>query len=131
MDETRSREGDEPTTPATEGSAPAAVEVAVKRTGGFAGLSRQWRAEPPAEEASDWVALIARCPWDAASTPSRHAPARREAEPRPGADRFVWWIQARCGEDDEREAELPDDEVTGAWRDLVDAVRDWSRAARG
>jgi hypothetical protein len=106
------------------------VEVAVKRTGGFAGMTKQWRAEPPADEASVWIDLIAQCPWDA---PSSVVPARGDAadgRPPAGADRFTWWIRARCGEQDEREAELPDDEVVGAWRELVDAVRDWSRSAR-
>jgi hypothetical protein len=42
----------------------------------------------------------------------------------------MWWIHARWGDEDEREAELPDDEITGAWRELVDAVREWSSAAR-
>src|SRR5690242_18323836 len=84
------------------------IAVAVKRTGGFAGLTKQWRAEPPATEASAWIDLIAQCPWDSV--------VPREA---PGADRFTWWIRARCGEEDEREAELPDDEMVGAWRALV------------
>lgn len=97
------------------------VAVAVKRTGGFAGVTKQWRAEPPAAEASAWIDLIAQCPWD--SVASR--------EPAAGADRFTWCIQARCGDQDERQAELPDDEMVGAWRDLVDAVREWNRAAAG
>jgi hypothetical protein len=95
------------------------VAVAVKRTGGFAGLTRQWRAEPPPAQAPEWIALITRCPWDAAP------PEPTEDSPR-GADRFTWRIEARCDED-EHEAELPDDEVVGAWRELVDAVRAWSR----
>jgi hypothetical protein len=41
----------------------------------------------------------------------------------------VWWIRARCGDDLDRETELPDAEVVGAWRQLVDAVRDWNRPA--
>lgn len=40
---------------------------------------------------------------------------------------FTWWIRATWTDSDPREAELVDDEVVGAWRDLVDAVRDWSR----
>ena len=43
------------------------------------------------------------------------------------ADGFVWIIRATCSGADPREAELPDDAVVGAWRELVDAVRDWSR----
>lgn len=131
----------------------AAVEVAVKRTGGFAGLTKQWHAEPAADEAPQWIALIAQCPWDAAApvpttgdtvdtvddaaphpapspgpspTPSAAGPPPQSRNA--GADRFTWWIRARCGEDLDRETELGDDEVVGAWRELVDAVRDWSRS---
>ena len=125
----------------TAGSPPAAgdapgpaaappVEVAVTRSGGFAGMTKRWHVEPAPDEASVWIDLIAQCPWDA---PSSVVPARGDAadgRPPAGADRFTWWIRARCGEQDEREAELPDDEVVGAWRELVDAVRDWSRSAR-
>jgi hypothetical protein len=104
------------------------VEVAVKRTGGFAGMTKQWRAEPPADEASVWIDLIAQCPWDAPDSLAAE-PARGESEdgrPPAGADRFTWWIHARCGEDEEREAELPDAALVGAWRELVEAVRAWS-----
>ncbi|MFH8250834.1 protealysin inhibitor emfourin [Microbacterium sp. B2969] len=89
--------------------------VAVTRTGGFAGLTKRWRAEPRQEEASVWIALISRCPWD--------DPAQRDQR---GADRFQWSIHARWGEDGDREADLADSAVTGPWRELVDAVRDWS-----
>ena len=41
-------------------------------------------------------------------------------------DGFVWWIRATWSGTDAREAELADQEVVGAWRDLVDAVREWS-----
>ncbi len=107
------------------------VEVAVKRTGGFAGMTKQWRAEPPADEASVWIDLIAQCPWDEPDSLAGDAARGDSSDGRPpaGADRFVWWIHARCGEAEEREAELPDDEMVGAWRALVDAVRDWNRSA--
>lgn len=107
------------------------LEVAVKRTGGFAGLTKQWRAEPPADEASVWIALIAQCPWDAPESLAEGAAQgdSRDGRPPQGADRFTWRIEARCGEKDEREAELADTALVGAWRELVDAVRDWSRTA--
>ncbi|KAA9111690.1 hypothetical protein F6B43_06065 [Microbacterium rhizomatis] len=82
------------------------------RSGGFAGLRREWSAAPPADQESQWIALIQSCPWEAAT---------REPTPR-GADRFVWRIHARCGPD-EHAAELADDDVSGPWRDLVDVVR--------
>lgn len=94
---------------------PDEVIVVVTRTGGFAGLRKAWRAEPLPEEASAFVELIRQCPWDDA-----------EASDPTSADRFQWSITARCGAQ-EREAELADARLTGPWRDLVDAVRDWSR----
>ena len=91
-----------------------AIAVTVTRTGGFAGLRRTWRAQPDTAEAPHWIALIDGCPWDAAD------PAR--AIPPTGADRFVWHVDARCG-DAAREAALADPEVQGPWRELIDAVR--------
>ncbi|MGZ8804681.1 MAG: protealysin inhibitor emfourin [Microbacterium sp.] len=91
-----------------------AVDVTVTRTGGFAGLRRTWHAQPDTADAPQWIALIDGCPWDAAD-PTR-------AVPPTGADRFVWHVDARCG-DAAREAALADPEVRGPWRELIDAVR--------
>lgn len=91
--------------------------VAVTRSGGFAGLTKVWTAEPRPEEAPVWVDLIERCPWD--------EPVDRDAG---GADRFVWSIHATCGRDDDRTADLPDRALLGPWRALVDAVREWNEA---
>jgi len=98
---------------------PPPVTVAVTRTGGMAGLRREWRAEPPEDEASTWQSLIERCPWN----------ERTAADAAPGADRYQWRIRARCADEPEQEAELSEDEVVGAWRELVDAVRDWVRSS--
>lgn len=91
------------------------VEITVVRTGGIAGMRREWRAVAEGDDASRLVTLIEGCPWDAVTDscdPSRS-----------GADRYVWRIDARCGPD-ERTAELPDSAVEGPWRELVDTVRD-------
>lgn len=97
-----------------------AIVVRVVRTGGFAGLRREWTAEPAGDEAPVWIALIQECPWDAAAVP-----------PRPGgADRFVWVIDARCRTDD-RSVRLGDGDVQGPWRTLVDAVREFAAPAEG
>jgi len=90
------------------------IAVTVTRTGGFAGLRRTWRAQPDKTEAPQWRALIDGCPWDAAD-PHRDIPPA-------GADRYMWHVDARCG-DAEREAALADPEVQGPWRQLIDAVR--------
>lgn len=91
--------------------------VIVVRTGGVAGIRRRWVVEPAGEEAPHWVELIERCPWD----------APREADA--SADRFVWSIRARTP-DDQHQREVPDSELTGPWRQLVDAVRENSVTRR-
>lgn len=86
------------------------VVIAVVRTGGIAGIRRQWQVEPDPAETHDWIAMIDSCPWDA------------DADATEGADRFVWLIRARTPSE-KRERELPDSELDGPWRELVDAVR--------
>ena len=88
----------------------ARVVIAVVRSGGIAGIRRQWRVEAEQPEADEWIDLIDRCPWDAEPDESR------------GADRFVWSIRARTPSE-RRERELPDSAIDGPWRTLVDAVR--------
>ncbi|MCH6231268.1 hypothetical protein MK786_11015 [Microbacterium sp. CFH 31415] len=87
--------------------------MTVTRSGGFAGLSREWRAEADGSDAERWRALIEGCPWEAVAI------LRDDA----GADRFVWRLDARCGER-AREAELADADARGPWRELIDAVKD-------
>ncbi len=87
--------------------------MTVVRTGGIAGLRRTWRAAPVGADAERWLGLIERCPWDA---PPHDRPS--------GADRFCWQVSAEVGRQ-HREARLPDGEMIGPWRTLVDAVRAW------
>lgn len=95
------------------------IVVRVVRSGGFAGMRKEWTAEPAHDQASVWITLIEDCPWDAAS----HTP-------RPdGADRFVWVIEATC-QRDERSVRLSDGEMHGPWRALVDAVREFAAPAK-
>lgn len=96
-----------------------AIVVKVVRSGGFAGLRREWTAEPGRDEASVWITLIEDCPWEAASATPRAG----------GADRFVWAIDATC-ERAERSARLGDGDMRGPWRALVDAVRDFTAPAK-
>lgn len=119
------------------------VTVVVVRTGGVAGLRRRWQVDAGDDEADRWLPLIERCPWEARGAPEDErgdapdAEAARDATPGPdaapappetpaarrSADRFVWSIRARTP-DTRHERELPDTELTGPWRALVDAVRD-------
>lgn len=91
----------------------ALVAVAVVRSGGVAGIRRRWEVQPPDPDVDVWISLIERCPW---SEPE---------EPSSGADRYVWSIRARTPQR-EHERELADSELRGAWRALVDAVREAS-----
>ena len=146
-EQTPRTEGGAPDAGAPDGEAPrhaaepdapkpdAPIEVDVARTGGFAGITRRWTALPPPDEASEWISLIDSCPWDEAPTPT---PDERPANPSavvahrdPVPDGFMWWIRASWSGAFTKEAELPDDAITGAWRELVDAVREWNRDADG
>ncbi|HCS61946.1 MAG TPA: hypothetical protein DIW46_11230 [Microbacterium sp.] len=90
------------------------IVVIIVRTGGIAGIRRQWQVEPPLDENPRWAALIEQCPWDAPNQ-----------EPH-GADRYIWSIRAHTPADS-RERDVPDHDLAGPWRDLVDAVRNASQ----
>lgn len=96
------------------------IVVRVERTGGIAGMRRQWTAEPAPDEAPRWIALIEGCPWASVPEPTTAL----------GADRYQWRIIARLA-DEQRRAELPDDRLQGPWRELVDQVRAFGRAVAG
>ena len=89
---------------------PLHVTVVVTRTGGIAGLRRQWQIDSRGDEASEWVSLIQECPWSGAASNAS------------GADRFAWSIVALLGPD-RHDAELSDDQIDGPWALLVEAVR--------
>ncbi|WEG07821.1 hypothetical protein PU630_11265 [Microbacterium horticulturae] len=97
-----------------------AVSVTVVRTGGFAGLRREWNAQPPEPQRERWVMLIRQCPWD---EPDAAAPA-------PAPDRFTWHIQAQLGADD-RSADVPETQLHGPWRDLVAEVQSFEQERTG
>ncbi len=101
------------------------------RSGGVAGITRRWSAQPGEDEASEWLSLIDRCPWDETAHLDRRDSSGGASDRAPVPDGFTWRIRAACSDADAREAELFDDQVIGAWRELVDAVRDWSRRSGG
>ncbi len=84
--------------------------VTVVRSGGFAGLRREWQAAVGDDERDDWMLLIQACPW-----------GRIPTDPT-SSDRFVWRIEAR-GPRLRRSASVPDAFLDGPWRELVDRVR--------
>ena len=86
------------------------VAILVVRSGGIAGMSRRWSVRPVGTDAAHWMTLVERCPWDDDPTPGS------------GADRFVWHIDVRVRRV-QREQVIPEEHLSGPWRDLVDAVR--------
>lgn len=121
-----------PHNPDPEPTPQPAVEVDVARSGGVAGITRRWSAQPGADEASEWISLIDRCPWDATGGLGSGDDSPDDgSDPAPVPDGFTWRIRATWSDADAREAELVDEQLVGAWRELVDAVRDWSRRSRG
>lgn len=85
---------------------PVAV-ISVVRTGGLAGLRREWSVEIQDErEWARWRPLVEACPWDAVSDDATR-------------DRFVYVISAQ-----EHTARVPETHLTGPWRELADRVRD-------
>ncbi|WP_427171446.1 protealysin inhibitor emfourin [Arthrobacter sp. 92] len=85
------------------------MKITVQRTGGVAGLTRVWsvRADTPTDK-SRWAPLIDACPWDA-------VPARGDLKQ---ADRFTFSIRAG-----RHRATIPEQAVTGPWRELVEQTR--------
>lgn len=86
------------------------LSILVVRSGGFAGLTQQWRVEAH-DDAEEWLELVRACPWGAVD---------RDAESR---DRFVWRIEAHLPRT-VRTASVPDAHLVGPWRVLVDRVRE-------
>jgi hypothetical protein len=83
------------------------VTIHVVRSGGFAGLTREWSVEGDRDE---WMPLVDACPW-------RDVP--RDPASR---DRYVWRIEVEAPRK-RRRAEVPDAALTGPWRELVERVR--------
>ncbi|MGY2745802.1 protealysin inhibitor emfourin [Arthrobacter sp. UYCu723] len=88
------------------------MKITVQRSGGIAGMKRTWSvlATPP-DDKDFWQPLVEACPWDEAP---KTAGAAAGAQP----DRFLYSIRAG-----QRQATLPEQAVTGPWRELVDHAR--------
>lgn len=80
--------------------------ITVARTGGFAGMRREWAIEvTDVSAAQRWQPLVEACPWD--DCPDDNRP-----------DGFVYTVRAA-----EHIAVLPEHQVRGPWRRLVDEVQ--------
>ena len=78
------------------------------RTGGFAGLKREWSV---VGEPDEWWPLVEACPW-------------RSVRPDPTSrDRFVYVITVRAARK-RRKAQVPEVSLTGPWKVLVERVQE-------
>ena len=83
------------------------MKVSVKRSGGFAGLTREWAVDVDEQpDADEWMSLLSSLPWDARP--------RRSPEP----DRYIYVVRVS-----RRRVTIPEAQLAGPWRDLVERVR--------
>jgi hypothetical protein len=88
------------------------VKITVVRSGGIAGLSSSWEVTVDDRDDRDsWIELIEQLPW---GEHERSAPA---------PDRYSYRI--RCSH---RQVTLPEQDLTGGWRELVDRVQQAARS---
>lgn len=81
--------------------------ITVARSGGFAGLRREWSIEVSVpQEAERWRPIVEACPWDATGDADATA------------DGFVYALRVA-----DHAAIVPERELDGPWRQLVDEVR--------
>jgi hypothetical protein len=89
--------------------------ILVVRSGGVAGITRRWQVQP-GDDAEEWRELVRACPWGA------------EGSDTESRDRFVWRIEvSSCGgqlAEPPRSASVPDAQLRGPWRALVDRVQE-------
>jgi len=80
--------------------------ITVVRSGGFAGMRREWSIEVTAQtEAERWRPIVEACPWD-------------DVTGDPVADGFVYDFRVA-----DHEAVVAERELDGPWRLLADEVR--------
>lgn len=95
------------------------LSILVVRSGGFAGISQRWLVDAAAStDADEWRGYVDACPWGASSVDVT------------SRDRFVWRIEVRAGRR-KRVASVPDRDLTGPWRELVDRVQEHGTHAHG
>jgi hypothetical protein len=106
------------------------MKVTVTRSGGFAGLARRWQVfveREPDEES--WILLLGRLPWDEVAEepaqPDRYL-YRINCEPRKTAENEAPDAPERREPviAEPREVVIPEQRLTGPWRELVDRVRE-------
>ncbi|MET0932726.1 MAG: protealysin inhibitor emfourin [Mycetocola sp.] len=105
------------------------MKVTVTRSGGFAGIARRWQVFVESEpDEESWILLLRQLPWDDVpqepAQPDRYL-YRINCEPRQTAQDDAEPSNRRenvIGQP--REAVIPEQRLTGPWRELVDRVRE-------
>lgn len=86
------------------------MKITIQRSGGFAAITRVWTVvAASSEEKERWMPIVEACPWDDVAPP---------APPAGQADRFIYSIRAG-----QRQAKLPETQVTGPWHVLVECAQ--------
>ena len=99
------------------------MKITVQRSGGVAGMERVWSVQAVTpDDRNQWETLIEACPWDELSGGGASGGGTGNSQP----DRFVYRIRAG-----ERRATLPERDLTGPWRTLVDTMRAAAEAQSG
>jgi hypothetical protein len=99
------------------------MQIVVRRSGGFAGMTRAWRVDTDARPDGDrWVELVGTLPRDEHATSEPDAgEAARDDDVR---DDFVWTVTiARTT------VTIPGRRLDGPWAALVEQVRDQGEPA--
>ncbi len=88
------------------------VKLTIVRSGGFAGLSRQWSAVIDPQE-PEWEELLTRIPRDDVANDTGQR------------DRFVYLVTCEppTAERPYWQCEVPEGQFTGPWQDLLERVR--------
>lgn len=89
---------------------PADLTITVTRSGGFAGITREWSVSSTIDDATELYALVDACPWYSIKidTASR--------------DRFVYVITVHEPRK-RRAATIPESSLTGPWKSLVQRIQ--------
>ncbi|MFB2583533.1 hypothetical protein [Herbiconiux liukaitaii] len=120
----------------TAGAVSRALKITVARSGGVAGMAPTWTVTAEGEpDVDDWLDLVDSCPWNAddpsntdSDTGTGSAAGTSTSSGGSGGhggDRFVYTIRVLVEAPDAtaRDARVPERELTGPWRDLVDRVK--------
>lgn len=94
------------------------MKLSVQRSGGIAGMDRLWSVQAVTPDARNhWQPLIEACPWDEPAGRAGGGAGNGDVttvQP----DRFVYRIRAG-----QRRATVPEQDLVGPWRTLVDTMR--------